>query len=289
MTVKSPPSLALLGAFVVGAALSLAASGLAVGATLAFVPTLGSVTAPVLISALFSMALLALSRTLLRREGASLSELGLVPHLERRRQFGAGFAMTVLLFLAIAVVQTAAVRAPWRLQGVPGVRAALMGLLVTAVLSLTEELLFRGVALRHLRSLCGERAAIVLSAILFGAYHLVQSHDWAMGAVFRFLTPMVGGLLFGWAALRSRGLALPLGLHLGGNWVQSSLAGFAPYALAPDASVQALWRIPVTAQDVRVLTAPDLVPHLPYVVAIAIAAAATRHLLKTSKSAHRTA
>src|SRR4029079_16572678 len=139
------------------------------------------------------------------------------------------------------------------------------------------ELLFRGVALRYLRSLYGDRAAILLSGVLFGAYHLVQSQDWAMGAAFRFLMPTLGGLLFGWAALRSRGLALPLGLHLGANWVQSSIAGFAPNVLA-DAPVHALWRIPISIDDVRVLTAPDIVPHLPYVIAMAVAAAATWRL-----------
>jgi len=133
-----------------------------------------------------------------------------------------------------------------------------------------------------MRALCGDRAAILLSAILFGAYHVAQSHDWAMGAVFRFLMPTLGGLLFGWAALRSRGLALPLGLHLGGNWVQSSIAVFAPNVLPADAPVQALWRIPITVHDVRLLTAPDLAPHLPYVIVIIVSAAATSRLLNKS-------
>ena len=272
---KSPA--ALLGVFVVGAMASLAASSVVVGATLGVLPAIGSTYTAVLISLVFSLALLALSRTLLRHEGASLLELGLVPTRERRQQFGTGFAISGLLFFAIAVAQAAMVRAPWELQGVPGIRAALIGVLLTGVLTLTEELLFRGVALRYLRSLYGDRAAILLSAVLFGAYHLVQSDDWAMGAVFRFLMPTLGGLLFGWAALRSRGLALPLGLHLGANWVQSSIAGFAPNVLA-DAPVHALWRIPISIDDVRVLTAPDIVPHLPYVIAMAVAAAATWRL-----------
>jgi hypothetical protein len=273
---KSPA--ALLGVFVAGAVASLAASSVVIGATLGVLPAIGSAYTAVLISLVFSLALLALSRTLLRHEGASLRELGLVPTRERRRQFGTGFAISGLLFFAIAVTQAAMVHAPWQLQGVPGIRAALIGVLVTGVLTLTEELLFRGVALRYLRSLYGDRAATLLSAVLFGAYHLVQSDDWAMGAVFRFLMPTLGGLLFGWAALRSRGLALPLGLHLGANWVQSSIAGFAPNVLAADAPVHALWRIPISIDDVRVLTAPDIGPHLPYVIAMAVAAAATWRL-----------
>ena len=51
---------------------------------------------------------------------------------------------------------------------------------------------------------------------------------------------------------------------------------------SPDAPIQALWRIPITIHDVRVLTAPDLVPHLPYMTAIAVGAAATSRLLSKS-------
>ena len=42
-----------------------------------------------------------------------------------------------------------------------------------------------------------------------------------MGWVFRLGMPTLGGLVFGVAMIRSGGLALPIGLHLGGNWVQA--------------------------------------------------------------------
>ena len=69
-----------------------------------------------------------------------------------------------------------------------------------------------------------------------------------MGLVFQFLMPTIGGLLFAWAAIRSGGLALPIGLHLGGNWVQASVAVFGPHP-APGAaeSFAGLWRIPISA------------------------------------------
>jgi membrane protease YdiL (CAAX protease family) len=273
----------LLGVFTLGAIASFTVSVFIVSAALgALAPVLSAIQTPIMIGLVFSLALLALSHQLLTYEGAGLSDLGLLVSRARFREFIAGFAVTSVLFLAIAVAQTVGVRAAWELQGVPGVRAALVGLLSAGVLVLAEELLFRGVALRCLRALYGDRAAILLSAVLFGAYHLVQSDDWAMGAVFRFLTPTLGGLLFGWAALRSRGLSLPLGLHLGGNWVQASLAGFAPNEMASDAPVQALWRIPISADDVRALTAPDIGPQLPYLVAVVLAAAATSRLLRRS-------
>jgi len=191
-----------------------------------------------------------------------------------------GFAVSTALFLAVAWTQSAAVGASWHFQGARGVAPALVGLLLMACMVLAEELLFRGVGLRYLRALYGDRAAIGLSALLFAAYHLVGSQDWGMGAVFRFVMPAIGGLLFGWAALRSRGLALPIGLHLGGNWVQASVAGFAPPTV-PAEGVQTLWRIPISATDVQVLVAPDLLPRLPHILAIGAAALATWMFLRS--------
>jgi membrane protease YdiL (CAAX protease family) len=40
--------------------------------------------------------------------------------------------------------------------------------------------------------------------------------------------PALGGVVFGWAAVRSSGLALPIGLHLGGNRIQASVLSFQP-------------------------------------------------------------
>lgn len=284
---KSPA--ALLAAFTAGAMTSLAASVFLVGSMLGSFPAVRAIHTPVLLSVGLSVMLLGLSQLLLRREGASLAVLGLMPTGVRFRDFRTGFAVSSMLFLGVAEAQTAAVGAEWELQGLSGIRVALLGLLSSGVLVLAEELLFRGLALRYLRELYGNRTAILLSALLFGAYHLLQSGDWAMGAVYRFLMPTVGGLLFGWAALRSQGLALPLGLHLGGNWVQSSLAGFASSNIASPTTANALWRISIGPDDVRTLTAPDLIPHLPYLAAVALAATVTWRLLRGSDIHHRTA
>ena len=198
--------------------------------------------------------------------------------LDRRRlgELAAGFVITATLFLAVAAVQSAMVGTAWQFTGMRGLAGALADLPLVLCLVLGEELLFRGAALRSLRLIAGDRWAIALTATAFGAYHVLGTQYWAMGLVFQFLMPTIGGLLFAWAAIRSGGLALPIGLHLGGNWVQASVAVFGPHP-APGAaeSFAGLWRIPISAADVQVLTAPDLVPRLPLLVAFAITAALT--------------
>jgi len=253
----------------------------------ALVGVLGSVPphgAAALASAVIAALLLAVSAYLLHQRGRSVADLGLPVNSGRLRELGFGFAVSVALFLAVAWTQTVIVGSTWQFQGAAGAVAAMRGLALAACMVIAEELLFRGVGLRALGATCGQLAAVVLSALLFGAYHLVGSGDWAMGAAFRFFTAFGGGVLFGWAALRSGGLALPIGLHLGGNWVQASLAGFSVLTgVEASQPPQALWRIPITNGDVQWLTAPDVLPRLPYFVAIALAATATLQFLRSNR------
>jgi membrane protease YdiL (CAAX protease family) len=264
-----------LAIFVGAAALSLPAAifaasmaiGMAGGSTRPLV-------AAALVGAIAAGGVLLVTAMLLRWEGADLSVLGLPLDGRRLLELAVGFVVSAALFLAVAGAQSVGVGAPWLFQGSRGVLAALSDLPAVMALVVVEELLFRGFLLRALRAVSGDRAAIVLSALAFGAYHVVGTRYWAMGAVFQFLMPTVGGLLFAWAAVRTGGLALPLGLHLGGNWVQTSVAAFS--AASPAAEpMRAVWRIPISASDFQVLTAPDILPHLPFLFAMALAACCT--------------
>jgi membrane protease YdiL (CAAX protease family) len=136
---------------------------------------------------------------------------------------------------------------------------------LTACMVLAEELLFRGLLLRNLRATWGDWPAIRLSALFFGVFHVIGSPNWGMGLGFQFLLPALGGMFFAWAAVRSGGLALPIGLHWGGNWIQASVAGFS----SPAEPTRALWQIPISASDFQRLTAPDFLVHLPYLAAMA--------------------
>ncbi len=173
----------------------------------------------------------------------------------------------------------------WVFEGPGGGAAALAALPMVASSVLAEELLFRGVGLRYLRAVLDDRAAILISAVLFGAYHVVGSQNWGMGVVFQFLMPCLGGLLFAWAAVRSGGLALPIGLHLGGNWIQAAVVEFSDLQhRAASEPVHALWRVPLAVGDTQILFSPDLLPRLPYILAVGIAAAVTWRLLFSRRS-----
>jgi uncharacterized protein len=237
----------------------------------------GASSLPVWIyAAAFSALMLAASTVALKCDGKGLRNIGLVPTSSRVREFVLGFSLGVGLFVALALVRAAMVGATWSLNGPDAVVRLCAGLGISLVLLLPEELIFRGYAFQQLIAAAGARWAIVISAILFGMYHLVGSGMWGIGAFFQAAMPALGGVVFGWAAVRTRGLALPIGLHLGGNWVQSSVFSF---QLQTDAAPTAVWTAHVGDLQQRMLFSPDLLPHLPFIVTMLIAMAVMRVVL----------
>lgn len=109
----------------------------------------------------------------------------------------------------------------------------LLGLIGFLAVGFYEELLFRGYYLQNLRDGTGLALALFLSSALFGLAHLgnfsasVASTLGIFGAGYF--------LAFGW--MRTRGLWLPIGLHVGWNFFQGPIFGFAVSGLPTPAVV----------------------------------------------------
>lgn len=86
-------------------------------------------------------------------------------------------------------------------------------------LAFMEELAFRGYPLVILQEKAGPRTAILITSLLFALYHI--ANGWAVSI--SFLGPGIWGLVFGAAAVYSKGIALPTGIHYAANLVQSSI------------------------------------------------------------------
>ena len=132
---------------------------------------------------------------------------------------------------------------------------------------LMEELVFRGYVLRRLAESVGPKVAVGGLAVLFGGYHLVNlGTDPSVKAggvelVWTAAGPAIGAVVFGVAALRSGGIALPLGLHLGWNWTQWQF-----FAFPADDNPVGLWRPLVTPEH----AADPIVFKVGYVVAMGV-------------------
>jgi ABC-2 type transport system permease protein/sodium transport system permease protein len=88
-----------------------------------------------------------------------------------------------------------------------------------------EELFFRGFLFSALRAGSGPWTAVILSALLFGLFHLVATDAFALE---RLLPSTFLGLVLGWLCLRSGSVVPSMILHACHNGVLASLTAFGP-------------------------------------------------------------
>jgi membrane protease YdiL (CAAX protease family) len=89
------------------------------------------------------------------------------------------------------------------------------------LLAAREEIAFRAYPLRALSARFGASIALAVTAAMFCVEHILGGSSWE-DAVFGSIP---GALVFGMAALASRGRALPLGLHTAWNCVDWATGG----------------------------------------------------------------
>jgi uncharacterized protein len=96
--------------------------------------------------------------------------------------------------------------------------SVLLSLAAYVMLALREELAFRAYPLRSLERASGMWAALLVTGIVFMLEHNAGGWTWSRSL----LGPPAGALLFGMAALATRGIAVPFGIHAAfnfGQWV----------------------------------------------------------------------
>jgi uncharacterized protein len=154
-----------------------------------------------------------------RWEGLRLVDVGIVPGEKTARHILAGFFIGLLL----AIIQPLLVllMGHTKLTYAAGMNPATiaLALLVYFVLASREELAFRGYPLQSLNKAMGHWPAQIIVAVIFALEHVAAGVPWLQA----FLGAGVGSILFGIAALKTKGLALPIGLHTAWNFGQWAL------------------------------------------------------------------
>jgi hypothetical protein len=160
----------------------------------------------------------------LRRE--RLASIGLA--LDRRwaRELGVGS----LLGISTAVLVVALI---WVVGGVRleldptrSLNVLAYGLYLFLFVALFEEALFRGFVFQRFVAGAGVWIAQITMGLLFAASHWGNPDMHGATLVWATIELFLGAVLLGLAYLRTRSLALPVGIHLGWNWAQGHLLGF---------------------------------------------------------------
>lgn len=150
-------------------------------------------------------------------EKLNLNDVGIVPGKKSAPRFSIGFVIG--LSMAIMQVMIALSFGHFQLNLVPEVTVyeIVLTLLLFILAGTREELVYRSYFLRNLSNSLTPFLALVIMTVVFSIEHLVAGDTWQNGI----LGAGTGAVLFGLAALKTKGLALPLGLHIAwnfGNW-----------------------------------------------------------------------
>jgi membrane protease YdiL (CAAX protease family) len=146
----------------------------------------------------------------------SANDVGVLPDRRSGLRLLLGFVIGITLVGGWALVSTATGYVRWDRGPGTNASAMIVALLAYFALACREELAFHGYPLRRLQDPLGVWGAQLFVAVVFALEHRLGGYDW-LHAIFG---PGVGSLLFGMAAIATRGLAVPIGIHTAWNFGQ---------------------------------------------------------------------
>lgn len=95
-------------------------------------------------------------------------------------------------------------------------------LTIAFTVAIFEEILIRGIIFRIMEEKLGSYIALLISAVLFGALHLVNPGSSLLSGL---CVAVEAGLLLGAAYIYSRNLWFPIAIHFAWNFMQSGIFG----------------------------------------------------------------
>jgi uncharacterized protein len=160
----------------------------------------------------------------LRKE--PLSSIGYV--LDRRwaRELGIGslFGIASALLAVALIWATGGVRL--ELDPARSIGMLAYGVYAYLFVALFEETLFRGFAFQRFVAGAGPWIAQIALGLVFAASHWGNPNMQGTTMLFASIELFLGAVLLGLAFLRTRSLALPIGIHFGWNWAHGHVMGF---------------------------------------------------------------
>ncbi len=152
----------------------------------------------------------------LKWEKLRLSDVGILPGKFSISRFLCGYIIGFCMAVSQALIVLA--YGHFQLKLVPQISMIdmLSPLLLYLLIACREELAFRSYSLRSLNISLGPVWALTIIGIIFIVEHVAGGMNWKMAV----LGSGAGAILFGVSALKTKGLALSLGLHSAWNFGQ---------------------------------------------------------------------
>jgi uncharacterized protein len=161
-----------------------------------------------------SVVTLCLTALFVRWDGVGLDSVGAMPTTDSPVRVIIGFLIGAVLVALHVSIEAFVGQVQWTRSTSVGSGDAATMLITYLLLASREELAFHGYPLRRLQSAFGLWPAQLAVALVFAAEHAVGGTTWPQALA----GAGVGSLLFGMAALATRGLAVPIGIHAAWNF-----------------------------------------------------------------------
>jgi len=184
-----------------------------------------------------------------RLRGEPLSSVGYRLDSRWFREIAGGTLLGIGTVLVVVGMVFAIGGVRFELDAARSVGALLSGLYIFLFVALMEENLYRGFIFQRLLDGIGIWPAQIAMALLFALLHWGNPGMQGSTEIVATLDLFFGALMLGLAYLRTRSLALPIGLHLGWNWAQGYVFGF-----GVSGTEQAGWLKPVFQGQAEWLT-----------------------------------
>jgi membrane protease YdiL (CAAX protease family) len=161
-----------------------------------------------------------------RLEKRSFRELGFRPGRRWLVEFLGGTLGGILLILVTALLVLGLGGFHWERTAGVGAKQLLTAAAIFLGVGFNEEIIARGYPFQRLVEGAGPWVGQLVFAALFALMH--WGNPGMHGATKLWATLNIGlaAILLGFCYLRTKSLAMPIGVHLGWNWAQGSLLGF---------------------------------------------------------------
>jgi membrane protease YdiL (CAAX protease family) len=149
----------------------------------------------------------------------------ITPAKLRFKEFAIGFTLMGTLCLLSQLFFTLINDTGWSVSSDINITRFLSATLADVNGVLIEELVARGVLLYALIKFTSERTGVLVSSAAFGIYHWSSYGVLGnlLGMALVFITTGLMGYVFAKAYVKTQSIILPVGLHLGWNWVNGSI------------------------------------------------------------------
>ena len=165
-------------------------------------------------------------------EKRNIEAIGLIPYGYRLLQFGVGLLFITAIVLVNIRVETQVLNIEWHYNQDFKYADVLNAFIYHLRSALTEDLVFRGAILFILIQRLGFKWALLISALIFGVYHVFSygmTNESIIPIVYVILVTGFTGYVWAYAFYKTGTIWMGLGFHLGYNLVMSCFFESQPF------------------------------------------------------------